>query len=267
MTLFALLFSLVLFSPAHAIELEAIELEIAQFQLEGEKGEGEATRLDLVIAEGLKTQSYRVRTQRTDQNMRIYLGPVSILWRNIPRWLQANLTATLLGANIRLSNTADHLVTAQSLSINAPSPEKIELEGLKLECQKSETPVLRLGEIFADCVRAGELTASRIDSADLERFLKRVFPFLSGKLFVRNPKLSLSEGDYQLRLFTSLTGGVDVTSSGAVHFDPQTLLLEVRIDQFRFGYIPMRAALLRVLRTFYADKVAFIRGNTIGIQL
>lgn len=267
MPLLALLFTLMFLSPAHAIELEAIELEIAEFQLENEKGEGEATRLDLVIAEGLKNQSYRVRTQRLDQNMRIYLGPVSILWRSIPRWLQANLTATLLGANIRLSNTADHFVTAQSLSINAPSPEKIELEGLKLECQKSETQVLRLGEIFTDCVRSGELAAARIESADLERFLKRVFPFLSGKLFVKNPKLTLSEGDYRLLLFTSLTGGVDVTSTGAVHFDPQTLLLEVRIDQFRFGHIPMRAALLRVLRTFYADKVAFIRGNTIGIQL
>lgn len=269
---------LTVISPAEAISVQRIYADLENLTFVSDKGQAQARDLYIEIGNRGGERAPRPRTPvsqelfiyRNGTDLEIETSLTTIMWKGIPDWLTVNLNLRAQDLEASLGHDPAHQLKIRELLITKPSLGQARFKDLKVECFPQNGELTRFELLLDQCLSKGKLSGGRFDIPTLKNFLAEDIlaetQFASLRDLGKSIQLILSDNKYTLDVLTFMMG-INLRSSGTVHFDGTTKMATVRIDVIRFGKINITKMAFTVLKDVLTTDGIKVQAPYLYIQL
>lgn len=263
---------------AEAISVQRIYADLENLNFVSDKGH--ALARDLYIEIGARGGQREPRPRapvsqelfiyRNGTDLEIETSLTTIMWKGIPDWLTVNLNLRAQDLEASLGHDPAHQLKIRELLITKPSLGQARFKDLKVECFPQNGEFARFELLLSQCLSKGKLSGGRFDIPTLKTFLAEDVlaetQFTSLRELGKSIQLILSDNKYALDVLTFMMG-INLRSSGTVHFDGATKMATVRIDAIRFGKINITKMAFAVLKDVLTTDGIKVQAPYLYIQL
>lgn len=273
-----LLYLLTAIEHADAISVQRIYADLENLTFVSDQGTAQARDLYIEIGNRGGQREPRPRTPvsqelfiyRNGTDLEIETSLTTIMWKGIPEWLTVNLNLKARDLEAALGYDPAHQVKIKELFVTKPSLGQARFRDLKVECFPQNGEFTRFELLLNQCLAKGKLSSGAFDIPTLKTFLAHDVlaqdQFISLRELGKSIQLILSDNKYSLDVLTFMMG-INLRSSGTIHFDGKTKVATIRIDTIRFGRINITKMAFVVLRDVLTTDGIRVEPPYLYIQL
>lgn len=243
-----LILSLLLCMPAFA-SLEQISAENLDLTYHNPSGRGEFEKLKIGV--NLTSERFPVTIERREDAFDLITPFVDFSWLRPAKFVH-NMEAietTKLSASLGKGN--EHFVKAEMLMIRPEARGEYKARNLDVKCQGEGKGRIE-DRLLSACLNHLELYIKNVVlSPDfiLYKVLSEIFPSLdvadyTGELL----RLNVNEGKYNLQVYVKYGVRAGVRAHGKMEFQEDGKVFGIKIDQIRFGYLPITSMVMKKLK-------------------
>jgi len=235
-------------SPAFA-GFQQIEIRNLNFHYVYPLGEGELEKLKLGMS--LTGESYPIRVERTENSFVISSSLVDFEWINPFTFIHNIQEAKITKLN-GLFGKGGHGALADYISVTAEKLGEFSIDGLKVNCLGNSTHADLENRILLDCFQKMRLDIAKLGLpfdffssllADVDYQPDATDEIPTGDFSFLN-----NEGNFQIALKVKFLISAYIRAWGFVQFDTVTNTFGIRIDQIKYGILPITDLVMRELQ-------------------
>lgn len=260
----ALLLITVLIPTFALAGLERLGVTNLNFEYASPSGTGNAEKIDIGL---FKVRNDVVTIEKQfDDSFLARTGIISFQWMKPWDFLVSMEKLHLTNANLT-AGKLKHSASVAKLTMLNKGDFRI-LNG-QVNCEgTSELPELE-GRLMEDCRENLKAEADRVD-VPLDAFLVDVLsriPVPQEEEPLKHFSLTVKDGDFYMYFLASMVVKAGLRTWGAFHYEDEMKSLVIRIDQIKFGILPVTSIVMRELRARIKDPRIQIEPPFIRVRL
>ncbi len=246
MRLFLLITLFVSFSAEAAFE----KLNVKNLDLDYKAPHGSGTVEKVGIGMSLAPEAFPIEINRTENSFELTSPYVDFTWYKPLKFIYDVEDLVTKKASVALG-TDIHFVEADYVSLKNKSGE-YKAEKLKLTCDGDAQGIFE-ERLMEDCRNNLDLTIKKID-VPVDFFLSRVIeslpqmPAPDMDMPGDNVVASIKKGDLYLQVYIKYVFYAGLRAWGHVQFENNRKVIAIRVDNIKFGYLPVTSVVMKKLQ-------------------
>ncbi len=248
MKTFLLLFSLLSISHAFA-GFEKITVQNLDLDYTAPYGSGTVDRVGIGL--GLRPENYVIEINRTENAIELTSPYVDFTW-NYPLKFIFDLEAVTAKKTNAALGTKTHFIDSEYFMVKPKGRGEYKAEVVKGSCEGVARGSFEM-RLLEDCRNKLELTIKKIDVPTdfiLYKLLEVLPPMpRSDEEFPGDYVVAkINNGDLYLQVYIKYVFYAGLRTWGHVQFEDDRKTLAIRVDQIKFGYLPVTGLVMKKLK-------------------
>ena len=238
-----------LLSASAFASLERIAAQNLDLSYVYPSGKGQFEKLQIGVS--LVENTFPIEVERREDSFDILTPFVDFSWLRPVKFVHdlEALEATKLTA--RMGYDTEHTVSSEYLMLRPAERGEYKAYGLDGKCS-GEGEGRFEDRLLAACLNHLDVNIKKIDfSSDfiLYKVMEEVFPGLAQTDFTgEHVRLKVDQGKYSLQVYLKYGIRAGLRAYGMMEFQDEGKVFAIRIDQVRFGYMPITNIVMKKLK-------------------
>lgn len=232
------------FADFHKVMVQNLDLDY-----EAPYGRGTVEKVGIGL--GLAPEGYNIELQRTDDSFELTSPYVDFTWRNPLKFLfeTEKVVARKTSAGL---GTKTQYVQSEYFMIKPKDRGEYKAFKVKGECDGKSSG--RFDERFLeDCRKKLDLTIKTVEVPDdfiLYKFSRHLPPLPTEGIEIPadNIVARINDGDLFLQIYIKYVFYAGLRTWGHVTYEKDYKTIAIRVDQIKFGYIPVTGLVMKLLK-------------------
>lgn len=244
-----IILALALVSTPALAGLEKVSLKNLDLDYKAPYGQGQVERVG--IGMGLKSTPYPVEVTRTEDSFELTTPYVDFTWKHPLKLVYEIEGLFTRKANLSIG-TKIHSVNVEEVQLTTKDNNLYKAELIEGEC-KGEAVGSFDKRLLEDCRKSMDIKIKRVDVPEsfiLARLMRNLITPVTKELDIpgHNLILSVKEGKYALQVYIKYWMTAGLRAWGQVNYENNYETIAIRVDQVKFGYIPVTNLVMNKLK-------------------
>lgn len=265
---FILTLILMAHTPAYA-DIKKVVIKDLNLDYVVPYGKGNIEKID--IATSLVQVPMDIELHRLSDAFVVNSPYVNFTWHNPIKTIYS--LEELSAKNLSISVGGEgHDITGEVLKIKpTKDSEEFKAEMIKLKCLGTSTARIEQ-RILQDCRMSMDLTIKKLELPG-KLALENYFPEISDVevqddlIPTNNLSLKIVEGNFNFETYVKYWFYAGVRGNGYIQFENDNKVIAIRVDQVKFGYLPVTALVMKKLKELIRSPKVEINPPWIRIQV
>jgi len=237
------------FNFTHA-SLERVQIENVNLNYQKPYGRGEMDVINMDIS-SIQSQSYPLEIFRGENIFKVAMPFFNLNWVNPWPFIYKTENLIVQKGSVSLGKV-NHYVNSDKVIFNPSESRPYELKGMSLKCYGSSIATKMEIRLIEDCYKNLDLKISQLE-IPLEAFVAQFFQQFSVDLLPEslrpadNLTLTIKEGSFAFEAYTKVVFYAGLRAWGGIIFENNYQTAMIRVDQIKFGYLPITKIVMREL--------------------
>ncbi len=247
MTILFLLFSFINLSFA---DLDLMKMENLSANYTKPYGKGEVEKVNIDFSSPLYGP-YPVEIFRQENSFKVESPFVTFNW--LKPWSFVHNAEHFSVNKLNVSfGKKDHSANMETFNFSLEKMGPFALNKVIASCRGNSTQERVENRVIDDCLKSAEVTVNELD-VPVDFFISELVSNLSEQPLPEsarpadNLKLTLKDGDFSFMVYTRVIFYAGLRAWGNVSLQNNRKSVVIRIDQIRFGYVPITAIVMKEL--------------------
>lgn len=267
-----ILLLIILFTTTSAFAgLDRLNIQNLNMDYSKPYGKGDVEKISIGFSTKSETSGpYPVEIHRTDKNLELKSPFVDITW-NGP-WAFFHNLEQMSASKVNASfGKREHSATLETASLTPEKQGVFKLNKIKAACNGKSLEMRVENRLLDDCREKLEVTVASLD-VPVDFFMSQIvaqYPQEELRPEERpldSLKLTSYKGDFSMVVYTRVVFYAGLRAWGHVSYEDNHTTIVIRIDQVKFGYLPITSVVLKELRNRIKHPNVTITGNIIRIK-
>lgn len=267
---FFILFSLLLPGLSLAADFERMEITGLSASYVKPKGEAEIEKVKIDFS-NLEDKNYVLGIERKEDSFLLDSPFFQLRWMNPFAFIHNMNELTVTDAHATFGKN-EHSLSADEMAFSPDKMGAFSLNNILGKCSGNSTDIWIENRLIDDCLNSAELTISSLD-VPVNFFINEILaqypqePMPATAKPADSFKLSMKDGDFSFMVYTRVVFYAGLRAWGNISLQNNRKTVIIRVDQIKFGYIPITGVVMKELSKRNRNPDVIINDNYIIVNL